>query len=58
MSQVLDATVLAVRPVTVDGSQSGLGATAGAVAGGVALAAAEPAARTHVIIQISEVLIL
>lgn len=36
MSQVLDATVLSVRPVTVDGSQSGGGAAAGAVAGGVA----------------------
>ena len=33
---VYDATVLSVRPVTIDGSQSGLGATAGAVAGGVA----------------------
>jgi len=36
LSQVFDATVLSVRPVTIDGSQSGLGATAGAVAGGVA----------------------
>ncbi|HPG81276.1 MAG TPA: glycine zipper 2TM domain-containing protein, partial [Piscinibacter sp.] len=36
MSQVQDATVLSVRPVTVDGNQSGIGATAGAVAGGVA----------------------
>jgi outer membrane lipoprotein SlyB len=36
MSQVQDATVLSVRPVTVDGSQSGGGAAAGAVAGGVA----------------------
>ena len=35
-SQVQDATVLSVRPVTVDGNQSGIGATAGAVAGGVA----------------------
>ena len=35
-SYVYDATVLSVRPVTIDGSQSGLGATAGAVAGGVA----------------------
>ena len=30
MSQVQDATVLSVRPVTVDGNQSGIGATAGA----------------------------
>ena len=36
LSQVYDATVLSVRPVTIDGSQSGLGGTAGAVAGGVA----------------------
>ena len=36
MSSVYDATVLSVRPVTIDGSQSGLGGTAGAVAGGVA----------------------
>lgn len=36
LSQVQDATVLSVRPVTVDGSQSGGGAAAGAVAGGVA----------------------
>ena len=36
MSQVQDATVLSVRPVTVDGSQSGAGAATGAVVGGVA----------------------
>ncbi|WP_423598997.1 glycine zipper 2TM domain-containing protein [Roseateles sp. MS654] len=36
MSQVQDATVLSVRPVTVDGSQSGAGAVTGAVVGGVA----------------------
>ncbi|MED5622277.1 glycine zipper 2TM domain-containing protein [Ideonella sp. BN130291] len=36
LSQVQDATVLSVRPVRVDGSQSGIGGTAGAVAGGVA----------------------
>lgn len=36
MSQVYDATVLSVRPVTVEGNQSGLGAGAGAVVGGVA----------------------
>ena len=35
-SYVYDATVLSVRPMTIDGTQSGLGATAGAVAGGVA----------------------
>jgi outer membrane lipoprotein SlyB len=36
LSQVQDATVLSVRPVTVEGSQSGGGATAGGVIGGVA----------------------
>src|SRR5690348_4494697 len=36
MSQVLDATVISVRPVTIDGSQSGVGAGAGAVVGGIA----------------------
>lgn len=36
MSQVQDATVLSVRPVTVDGSQSGIGGVAGGVVGGVA----------------------
>jgi outer membrane lipoprotein SlyB len=36
MAQVQDATVLSVRPVVIDGSQSGGGALAGAVAGGVA----------------------
>ena len=36
LSQVQDGTVLSIRPVTVDGSQSGLGAAAGGVVGGVA----------------------
>jgi len=36
MAQVQDATVLSVRPVVVEGSQSGVGAAAGGVAGGVA----------------------
>jgi outer membrane lipoprotein SlyB len=36
MSQVQDATVLSIRPVVVEGNQSGIGGTAGAVAGGVA----------------------
>jgi len=36
LSQVQDATVLSVRPVTVDGSQSGVGGVSGAVVGGVA----------------------
>jgi len=34
LSQVEDATVLSVRPVTVEGSQSGNGGVAGAVVGG------------------------
>ena len=36
MAQVQDGTILSVRPVTVDGSQSGVGAAAGGIAGGVA----------------------
>lgn len=36
LSQVQDATVLSVRPVTVEGNQSGIGGTSGAVIGGVA----------------------
>ena len=36
MSQVQDATVLSVRPVVVEGNQTGVGAAAGGVAGGVA----------------------
>ncbi|HSI51640.1 MAG TPA: glycine zipper 2TM domain-containing protein [Ideonella sp.] len=36
LANVQDATVLSVRPVTVDGSQSGLGAATGGVVGGVA----------------------
>lgn len=36
LSQVQDATVLSVRPVTVEGSQSGIGGAAGGVIGGVA----------------------
>jgi outer membrane lipoprotein SlyB len=36
LSQVQDATVLSVRPVAVDGSQSGVGAATGGVIGGVA----------------------
>jgi len=36
LSQVQDGTILSVRPVVIDGSQSGLGAAAGGVIGGVA----------------------
>lgn len=36
LANVQDATVLSVRPVTVDGSQSGVGGATGAVLGGVA----------------------
>ena len=38
MSHLSDATVLSVRPVTIDGVQSGLGAGVGAMAGSVAAA--------------------
>jgi outer membrane lipoprotein SlyB len=36
MSTVLDGVILSVRPVTVDGSQSGAGAAAGGVVGAIA----------------------
>lgn len=36
LSTVVDATVLSVRPVTVEGTQSGGGSVAGALVGGVA----------------------
>lgn len=36
LSQVADAVVLNVRPVVIEGNQSGLGGTTGAVLGGVA----------------------
>lgn len=36
LSQVQDAVVLSVREVTVEGSQSGIGATTGGVVGGLA----------------------
>lgn len=36
MSNVLDGVVLSTRTVTVDGSQSGIGAAAGGVVGGIA----------------------
>ncbi|MDE2396217.1 MAG: hypothetical protein KGL43_09890 [Burkholderiales bacterium] len=36
LSSVIDATVLSVRPVRIDGSQSGIGAAAGAMVGNVA----------------------
>ena len=38
MSYLSDATVLSVRPVTIDGMQTGVGASVGAIAGGVAAA--------------------
>ena len=36
MSSVQDGTILSIRPITIDGSQSGGGGAAGAIAGGVA----------------------
>lgn len=36
LSNVLDGVVLSTRPVTVEGSQSGVGAAAGGVVGGIA----------------------
>ncbi len=36
MSQVFDATVLSIRPVTVEGRQTGAGGVAGGLVGGIA----------------------
>ena len=36
LSEVMDAVVLSVRTVTVEGSQTGMGAAAGGVVGGMA----------------------
>lgn len=36
LSTVQDGVILSIRPVVVEGSQSGIGATAGGIAGGVA----------------------
>jgi outer membrane lipoprotein SlyB len=36
MATVIDGTILSLRPVTVEGTQSGVGAAAGGVVGGVA----------------------
>ncbi len=36
MATVIDGVVLSLRPVVVDGTQSGVGATAGGVVGGIA----------------------
>jgi len=36
LSEVQDATVLSIRPVTVDGNQTGMGAAAGGVVGAIA----------------------
>lgn len=36
LSTVIDAVVLTTRPVVVDGTQSGIGATAGGITGGIA----------------------
>jgi len=36
LSQIQDGIVLSVRPVTIDGSQSGIGGTTGAFLGGIA----------------------
>jgi outer membrane lipoprotein SlyB len=36
MATVVDGVVLSLRPVTVEGNQSGIGATAGGVVGGIA----------------------
>jgi len=54
MSHLSDATVLSVRPVTIDGMQTGAGASVGAIAGGIAAANAasnRADARTRACLQ-------
>jgi outer membrane lipoprotein SlyB len=51
LSQVQDAVVLNVRPVVVDGTQSGLGGAAGAVAGGVA-GSSVGGSREHIVVGV------
>lgn len=51
LSQVQDAVVVNVRPVVVDGSQSGIGGAAGAVVGGVAGSGASDG-RTGVVVGV------
>lgn len=53
LSQVEDAVVLNVRPVVVEGSQSGLGGATGAVLGGVAGAGASSNNRSSAIIGVA-----
>ena len=52
MSNVLDGVVISTRPVTVEGSQSGVGAAAGGVVGGVAGRPAELAAGVGALGQV------
>ncbi|MDN3922312.1 glycine zipper domain-containing protein [Roseateles violae] len=56
LSQVLDATVLTVRPVVVDGSQSGAGAVAGGLIGSVAGASVHSYPEAQVVSVIGAVL--
>ncbi|MBH1986944.1 MAG: glycine zipper 2TM domain-containing protein [Burkholderiales bacterium] len=49
LSQVADAVVLSVRPVVVEGSQSGLGGATGAVVGGIAGSTASSHNKTAVV---------
>lgn len=53
LSQVEDATVLNVRPVVVEGNQSGLGGATGAVLGGVAGAGASSNNRSSAMIGVA-----
>lgn len=52
LSQVEDAVVLNVRPVVVEGSQSGLGGATGAVVGGVAGMGASSNNRSSAVIGV------
>ncbi len=52
MSQLQDATVLSSRPVPVDGSQSGVGAVAGAVIGNAIERASTQEDALEIIVQL------
>jgi outer membrane lipoprotein SlyB len=52
MSQVEDAVVLNVRPVVVEGSQSGLGGATGAIVGGVSGVGASSNSRAGAVVGV------
>ncbi|MCH8179647.1 MAG: hypothetical protein IIA02_07680 [Proteobacteria bacterium] len=52
LSQVADAVVLSVRTVTVEGSQSGIGAATGAVVGGISGSTASSHSKTAAVASV------